>query len=72
LTKNQLKKLIHDRKKILTICGLGNVGGPIATAWLRAEAKVIGVDISYPVMKTAPIPMLLELMIKFCSRTSFS
>lgn len=32
--------------KIISIYGLGNVGGPIAAAWLRAGAKVIGVDIS--------------------------
>lgn len=32
--------------KIISIYGLGNVGGPIAAAWLRAGATVIGVDIS--------------------------
>lgn len=32
--------------KIFAVYGLGNVGGPIAAAWLRAGAKVIGVDIS--------------------------
>ncbi len=41
-----LKSLIQDGKKIITIYGLGNVGGPIAAAWLRAGATVIGVDIS--------------------------
>lgn len=40
----KLKSVITD--KIIAIYGLGNVGGPIAAAWLRAGAKVIGVDIS--------------------------
>lgn len=44
LSKN-LKSLILNRK-IIAIYGLGNVGGPIAAAWLRAGATVIGVDIS--------------------------
>ena len=33
-------------KKIISVYGLGNVGGSIAAVWLRAGAKVIGVDIS--------------------------
>ena len=41
----------HNHKKILAkhvfaIYGLGNVGGSIAAVWLRAGAKIIGVDIS--------------------------
>ena len=43
---NSLSTLITSHKKILAVYGLGNVGGPIATAWLRKGAKVIGVDIS--------------------------
>jgi len=42
----KMKKLISSHKKIIAVYGLGNVGGPIAAAWLRAGAKVIGVDIS--------------------------
>lgn len=38
------KSLIFD--KVFSVYGLGNVGGPLAAAWLRAGAKVIGVDIS--------------------------
>jgi nucleotide sugar dehydrogenase len=34
------------RNKIISVYGLGNVGGPLAAAWLRAGFKVIGVDIS--------------------------
>ena len=41
----------NNHKKILTkhvfaIYGLGNVGGSIAAVWLRAGAKIIGVDTS--------------------------
>jgi nucleotide sugar dehydrogenase len=34
------------KQQIIAVYGLGNVGGPLAAAWLRAGAKVIGVDIS--------------------------
>lgn len=43
-TKNSEKKVIDD--KTIAIYGLGNVGAPIAATWLRAGARVIGVDIS--------------------------
>ena len=33
-------------KKIISVYGLGNVGGPLAAAWMRVGAKIIGVDIS--------------------------
>ena len=39
------KKIILS-KETFGIYGLGNVGGSIAAVWLRAGAKVIGVDIS--------------------------
>lgn len=42
----ELKKQIKSGQKIIAIYGLGNVGGPIAAAWLRKNATVIGVDIS--------------------------
>ncbi|MHB9160238.1 MAG: nucleotide sugar dehydrogenase [Nitrosotalea sp.] len=41
-----LKYDIIHHKKIIAVYGLGNVGGPLAAAWLRSNAKVIGVDIS--------------------------
>ncbi|CDI06460.1 nucleotide sugar dehydrogenase [Candidatus Nitrosotenuis uzonensis] len=41
-----LSNLVKNHKVTLSVFGLGNVGGPIAAAWLRAGAKVIGVDIS--------------------------
>ena len=34
------------KNKIISIYGLGNVGGPLAAAWLRKGANVIGIDIS--------------------------
>ncbi|MGI0027528.1 MAG: nucleotide sugar dehydrogenase [Nitrosopumilaceae archaeon] len=43
---NSLSTLISSHKKIVSVYGLGNVGGPLAAAWLRAGAKVIGSDIS--------------------------
>ncbi len=42
----KLKSDIKNHKIIFSIFGLGNVGAPIAAVWLRAGAKVIGVDIS--------------------------
>jgi len=36
---------------VFAIYGLGNVGGPIATAWLRTDARVIGVDVSIKLLK---------------------
>ena len=41
-----IKSQIKSEKKVISIYGLGNVGGPIAAAWLRKGAKIIGVDIS--------------------------
>ena len=46
LTKKNLNLLIKNHKKIFAVYGLGNVGGPLAAAWLRKGASVIGVDIS--------------------------
>jgi nucleotide sugar dehydrogenase len=41
-----LTSLVKSKKKIIAVYGLGNVGGPLAAAWLRGGAKIIGVDIS--------------------------
>ncbi|HJU14353.1 MAG TPA: nucleotide sugar dehydrogenase [Candidatus Nitrosotalea sp.] len=38
--------MVSNHDKVFSIYGLGNVGGPIAAAWLRAGAKIVGVDIS--------------------------
>lgn len=46
MSSKNLKSLIINHKKIISVYGLGNVGGPIAAAWLRKGAKIIGVDIS--------------------------
>jgi len=46
LPVKNLKTLIKNQKKIIAVYGLGNVGGPIAAAWIRKGAKIIGVDIS--------------------------
>lgn len=41
-------KIVSNSKSepIISVYGLGNVGGPLAAAWLRAGFTVIGVDIS--------------------------
>ena len=46
-----LKKAISNHKIILSVYGLGNVGGPITAAWLRKGAKIIGVDISQQLLQ---------------------
>lgn len=46
MSTENLASLVKNKEKIMAIYGLGNVGGPLAAAWLRAGAKVIGVDIS--------------------------
>lgn len=47
MIKQTTKPTINILKnKVFAVYGLGNVGGPIAAAWLRVGAKVIGVDIS--------------------------
>lgn len=46
MSDSKLKQIIKDHKKVFAVYGLGNVGGSIAAVWLRAGAKVIGVDIS--------------------------
>jgi len=43
---SNIKSQLKNGKKIIAIYGLGNVGGPIAAAWLRKDSKVLGVDIS--------------------------
>jgi nucleotide sugar dehydrogenase len=45
-TFKNLKSALLTHKKVFAVYGLGNVGGPIAAAWLRGGTKVIGVDIS--------------------------
>lgn len=39
-----VRKLIKEGKLTVAVYGLGYVGAPIAAVWLRAKAKVIGVD----------------------------
>ena len=48
---SELKQNIKNHKKIISIYGLGNVGGAIAASWLRAGSKVIGVDLSDKLLK---------------------
>ena len=52
---SDLKQNIKNHKKIISIYGLGNVGGAIAASWLRAGSKVIGVDLSDKLLKDIKI-----------------
>ena len=65
-------------KKVFAIYGLGNVGGSIAAVWLRAGAKVIGVDISETLLNDIKNgkshkkePFLSETFSKFLKKKSF-
>ena len=58
---SSLKTQIKNKKIIFAIYGLGNVGGPIAAAWLKAGAKVIGVDISKKLLdEISEMPLNLQ------------
>ena len=46
MLNKKLKSDLKNNKKIISVFGLGNVGGPLAAAWLNSGATVIGVDIS--------------------------
>ena len=46
-----LKTLIKSHKLIISVYGLGNVGGPITAAWIKSGAKIIGVDVSQKLLK---------------------
>ena len=43
---SNLKHQLIKNKKNIAVYGLGNVGGPIAAAWLKKNIHIIGVDIS--------------------------
>lgn len=72
-------KSILIKNKIISVYGLGNVGGPLAAAWLRAGAKVIGVDISKKLLseiKTGTShrkePFISETFTKFLKKGKFT
>ena len=47
----KLSQNIKNHEKVISVYGLGNVGGAIAACWLRAGSKVIGVDVSDKLLK---------------------
>ena len=51
--EKQLAKRIKSGDLKIAVYGLGHVGSPIASAWLRAGASVIGVDKSPRVLENA-------------------
>ena len=46
LTREELLKNLHSGNLVIAVYGLGYVGLSLAAVWLRAGAKVIGVDIN--------------------------
>jgi len=77
--KESLSSLITSQQITLAVYGLGNVGGPIAAAWLRSGAKVIGVDISKRLLEEIKNgtshkkePFLTETFSKSLQNGSFS
>lgn len=46
MSNKSIQSEVINGKKIISVYGLGNVGGPLAAAWIRIGAKIIGVDIS--------------------------
>ena len=48
--ENSLKSQLKNKKLKISVFGLGNVGGPLAAAWLNSGATVIGVDISNKIL----------------------
>src|SRR5688500_1624107 len=48
-----LDNKIHSGEFKITVYGLGHIGSPIAAAWLRAGASVIGVDKSKIILQNA-------------------
>jgi hypothetical protein len=51
--KNDLKSKMRRGEFKVAVYGLGHVGSPLASAWLRAGAHVIGVDNSATVLENA-------------------
>lgn len=45
-TPEQLKSMLRSGSIVVSVYGLGRVGIPLALAWLRAGARVVGVDIN--------------------------
>lgn len=50
---NELAKMVKSGKFKIAVYGLGHVGSPLASVWLRAGAHVIGVDKSPKVLENA-------------------
>jgi nucleotide sugar dehydrogenase len=48
----EIKKDLREGRITVAVYGMGRVGLPIAVAWLRAGAKVIGVDINHGIVES--------------------
>lgn len=45
ITKEQVRAMLQHRELAIAVFGLGNIGLAVASVWLRAGARVIGVDV---------------------------
>lgn len=52
-SRTELSKKIRSGDFKIAVYGLGHVGSPLASVWLRAGAHVIGVDNSFKVLENA-------------------
>ena len=73
------QKSFSLKSQIIAIYGLGNVGGPIAAAWLKKGANVIGVDISKTLLESilngtshTKEPFISEIFTKNLKRKTLS
>jgi len=76
---NKHKFTSKSSKKIIAVYGLGNVGGPIAAAWLKKGARIIGVDISKSLLDSilhgvshSKEPFISEIFTKYLKKNSLS
>src|SRR5918996_5456227 len=53
--KNNIEKKIKSGTFKIAVYGLGHIGAPLASVWLRQGAHVIGVDKSSKVLENAKI-----------------
>ncbi len=52
-SSNKIKRILKDGQLKIAVYGLGHVGCPLAAAWLRAGANVIGVDTNPDIINKA-------------------
>ena len=75
----RIQNSFNLKSQTIAIYGLGNVGGPIAAAWLKKDANVIGVDISRTLLDSildgtshSKEPFITEIFTKNLKRKTLS